>query len=140
MDNQTIEKICSILKSNKTFSIYTHINTDIDAIGSSLALKRALTKLGKTAHLFVDSIFPNNAYMFEDVDKINQEKLSEYDCCVVLDCGDEARLGRLKYKYRKNVKTAICIDHHLENSVPVKNKLVDTNVSSTCELIYLIIK
>lgn len=140
MDNQLIEKICGILKSNKTFSIYTHINTDIDAIGSSLALKRVLEKMGKKAHVFVDSIFPNNASMFEDVSKINNEKLDSYDCCVVLDCGDEPRLGRLRYKYRKNVKTVVCIDHHLENSVPTKNKLVETNVSSTCELIYFIIK
>ena len=140
MNNQSIEKVCSIIKSNKTFSIYIHINTDIDAIGSALALKRALNKLGKVGHVYVDSIFPNNAFMFEDINLINNEKLSEYDVCFVLDSADENRLGRLKYKYRKNIKTLVCVDHHLENSVPAKNKWVEDQVSSTCELIYLIIK
>ena len=136
---EDIERICSIIKSNKSFSIYTHINTDIDAIGSSLALKRLLNKMGKTAHIFIDSIFPNNAKMFEDIDKINNEKQAEYDVAVVLDAGDENRLGRLKYKYRKNIKTLICIDHHPENIIPTKNKFVDISASSTCQLIYLII-
>jgi len=137
--NQEIEKICNIIKSNKTFSIYIHINTDIDAIGSALALKRAITKLGKTAHVFVDSIFPNNAYNFKDISLINNEKLQEYDVCFVLDSPEEARLGRLRYKYRKNVKTVVCVDHHLENSIPTKNKFIIDNASSTCELIFLII-
>ena len=79
MVNTEIEKICSIIKSNKTFSIYTHINTDIDALGSSLALRRALMQLGKKAHVFVDSIFPNNVSMFEDISCVNSEKLLEYD-------------------------------------------------------------
>ena len=140
MDIQAIEKICSIIRSNKSFSIYTHINTDIDAIGSSLALKRALNSMGKTAHVFVDSVFPNNASMFEDVGKINNEKQNEYDVCFVLDSAEEGRLGRLKYKYRKNIKTLVCVDHHLDNQIPTKNKLVDDNVSSTCELIFLILK
>ena len=92
MDIQAIEKICSIIRSNKSFSIYTHINTDIDAIGSSLALKRALNSMGKTAHVFVDSVFPNNASMFEDVGKINNEKYSlysgiSYRHCLVINNG-----------------------------------------------------
>jgi len=140
LDFQAIDKICNIIKSNKTFSIYTHINTDIDALGSSLALKRAITSLGKQAHVFVDSIFPSNTIMFEDIDKVNNEKLDKYDVCFVLDAPEEARLGRLKYKYRKNVKTIVSVDHHLENTIPTNNKIVDINVSSTCELIYLIIK
>ncbi len=140
MDNQAIEKICSIIKSNRSFSVYTHINADIDALGSSLVLKRALSKMGKTVHIFVDSIFPSNTVMFEDIDKINNEKQDAYDVCFVLDAPTEARLGRLKYKYRKNIKTLVCVDHHEDNEIPTKNKLVDINVSSTCELIYLIIK
>lgn len=136
----TLDKICGIINSNKSFSIYSHINTDIDAIGSTLALKRALEKKGKTAHVFIDSTFPSNTCMFEDINKINNEKQKEYDICIVLDCADENRLGRLKYKYRKNVKNVVCVDHHLNNGFNLKNKYVDDNVSSTCEIVYSLIK
>jgi len=136
----TLDKICGIINSNKTFSIYAHINTDIDAVGSTLALKRALEKKGKIAHVFIDSTFPSNTNMFTDVAKINNEKQKEYDICFVLDCADENRLGRLKYKYRKNVKNVVCIDHHLNNGFNLKNKYVDNNVSSTCEIIFNLIK
>ena len=59
--NNSLEQLANVINGNKSFSIYTHVHTDIDAIGSSLALKRVLEKLGKVAHVFVDSTFPNNA-------------------------------------------------------------------------------
>ena len=77
--NNTLEQIVNVINGNKTFSIYIHVHTDIDAIGSSLALKRALEKMGKVAHVFVDSTFPNNAYIFEDTNLINNQKIKQYD-------------------------------------------------------------
>ena len=38
--------ICEIINKFKTFAIYSHMHTDIDAIGSSLAMKKLLEKLG----------------------------------------------------------------------------------------------
>lgn len=136
----TLEQIVNVINSNKTFSIYVHINVDFDAIGSSLALKRVLEKMGKTAHVFVDSVLPLNAKMFLDVEKINNEKLKEYDACIILDSSDENRLGRLKYKYRKNVKTSILIDHHIGSELFARNCYSNSEVSSTCEIIYNLIK
>jgi len=139
VEDITLRKICEIIKSNKSFSIYSHFNTDIDAIGSSLALKRVLTQIGKTAHVFIDPEFPNNSKMFEDINLINNEKQKDYDVCFVLDCAEESRLGRLRYKYRKNVKTVVCVDHHLTNTIPTKNKYWKADISSSCEMVYNII-
>ena len=136
----SLEKIAEIIKKYKTFAIYTHMHTDIDAIGSSLALKLGLESMGKVAHVFVDSELPTNAYFFKDALSINNQKLKEYDVAVVLDLSNESRLGRLKYKYKKNVKTTFCVDHHLEPDDFCKFTYVDDKVSSTCENIYHLLK
>ena len=78
--------------------------------------------------------------MFEDTVKINKENQKEYDVAIVLDSNDENRLGRLKYKYKKNAKTTILIDHHLDSPMFAKYNYVETQVSSTCELVYRLIK
>ena len=94
----SLEKIGEVIKSNKSFSIYSHMKADIDAIGSSLALKRILEKLGKKADVFIDSVMPDNAKMFEDTKTINTGNGKQYDVAVVLDANSDSRLGRLKYK------------------------------------------
>ena len=116
------------------------MNVDFDAIGSALALKRAIEQKDKVAHVFVDSVLPPNSVMFEDINKVNNEKQKEYDVCFVLDSGEESRLGRLKYKYRKNVKTVVKIDHHLDSVDFARHNYVDINVSSTSEIIYRLLK
>lgn len=133
-------EISKIIEKYKTFAIYSHIHTDIDAIGSSLGLKMALEKLGKTAHVFIDSVFPDNANTLKNVEKINNEKLDCYDVAVILDCADVARLGRLQYKFRKNTKTTFQIDHHLDNPLFAQTNYVKEGESSTCELVFNLIK
>lgn len=140
MENTSLEKISEIIKSNASFSIYSHIHTDIDAIGSCLALKLVLKKMGKVAHIFIDSEFPRNASTLKEYNLINNEKQKEYDVCFVLDCQNENRLGRNKYKYRKNSKTTIQIDHHIFNEGFCKYNFVKTDVSSTCEIIGMLVK
>lgn len=135
-----LNKIAEIIKSNKTFAIYSHVHTDIDAVGSSLALKLGLESMGKIAHVFIDSQLPENAYILKDAKLINNEKQKEYDVAVVLDLSDESRLGRLRYKYRKNVKTTICVDHHMDPQDFCKFAYINSNVSSTCENIYQLLK
>jgi len=136
INSKDFTEICDIIHKNKTFAIYSHVHTDIDAVGSSLALKLILEKLGKTAHVFIDSIMPDNAFNLKGVDLVNNEKLSKYDVACVLDCADESRLGRLQFKYKRNTKTTFEIDHHLGNPLFAKANYVREDASSTCELIY----
>lgn len=135
-----LNKIADIFKTYKTFAIYTHIHTDIDAIGSSLAMKLGLESMGKIAHVFVDSDLPENVFNLKDSMLINKQKLDKYDVAVVLDLSDESRLGKLRYKYKKNVKTTVCIDHHLDPQDFCRFSYVNDHVSSTCENIYELLK
>lgn len=132
----TFLEISDIIKKYNTFAIYSHIKTDMDAIGSSMGLKYALEKMGKTAHIFIDSVLPDNAGVLRGVEKINNEKLNSYDVAVILDCGNIDRIGRLQYKYRKNTKTTFQIDHHLDNPMFAIVNYVRSDASSTCELVF----
>ncbi len=134
MNKNELQKISNIISSYKSFAIYGHMKTDFDSIGSCLSLKRVLENMGKTAHVFMDSELLPNGKIFLDYGKINNEKAPAYDVAVVLDCNDESRLGRLRYKYRKNVKTTIEIDHHLGNEGFARANYIVEGESSTCEL------
>ena len=134
-------KIIELLKNSNSVSIYTHINTDCDAIGSSLALREALLKMGKQVDIFVNSEFPNNFKFYGDLGFINQKSCKNgYDVSIVLDCANESRLGKYKYTYRKNVRNSISIDHHIfANEMFCKINYVK-NSSSTCEIMYDILQ
>lgn len=130
------DKIVAALLEAKSVAIYTHINTDCDAVGSSLALREALMQLGKTADVFVHSNFPHNFGFYGDLSFYNKKTAPSYDICVCLDTATESRLGKFKFFYRRRVKTTIAIDHHvLSNEKFCKLNYV-MDASSTCEILY----
>ncbi len=136
-----IDRVISALSNSNYVAIYTHINTDCDAIGSSLALRDVLISLGKKADIFVNSAFPNNFKFYGDLSFVNTKTCDEkYDTAVCLDLPNELRLGKYRFKYKKNVKTTICIDHHvLSNEKFCKINFVK-EASSTAEILFGIFK
>ena len=135
-----INKIVSKLKEAKTIAIYTHINVDCDAIGSSLALAESLQILGKQVDIFVHSNFPASFEFYGDLSFINERTVEgKYDLAVCLDCANEARLGKYRYTYKKTANDSICIDHHLTNENYCRTNYV-TESSSTAEILYDFIK
>ena len=132
-----INKIINILNSAKNVSIYTHINTDCDAIGSALALREVLIEKGKNVDIFVHSEFPSNFDFYGDLSFINKKSCTEkYDVSICLDCATEGRLGKYKFTYRKGIKDSINIDHHtLSNEKYCRINYVK-EASSTCEVLF----
>ncbi|MBQ8424972.1 MAG: bifunctional oligoribonuclease/PAP phosphatase NrnA [Clostridia bacterium] len=134
-------KVVETLQNSNSIAIYTHINTDCDAIGSSLALREALLQLGKQVDVYVNSNFSNNFKIYGDLSFYNKKTSTEkYDLAVCLDSATEGRLGRYKFTFRKGVKTTLAIDHHtLSNGMYCKINYVRPS-SSTCEIMYDILK
>lgn len=135
------EKVIDLLLSSTKVSIYAHINTDSDAIGSSLALREALIQLGKQVDVFVHSDFPSNFEFYGDLSFYNKKQFGgKYDLAVCLDTATENRLGKYKYFYRKNIKNTLAIDHHhLSNENYCKYNYIQ-DASSTCEILFDILK
>lgn len=67
---------------------------------------------------------------------------SSYDLIITLDCGDKKNLGKVYEDNKKMFEetTVINIDHHASNDLFGDINLVDTNASSSAELVFYVIK
>lgn len=132
--NNSFEEIRKIIDESESIAVAGHVSPDGDAVGSSCALAMALTKKGKKVKLFLEEV-QNKLKNIPYTDKIiHDEPKDEFDLFISLDCGDEQRLGEVA----KLIKTtySINIDHHVSNTYFGKMNYVDSNSSSTSELIY----
>ena len=128
-------KVIELLLASRNVAIYTHINVDCDAVGSSLALRDVLMSLGKNVDVFVHSTFPSNFKVFGDLSFYNKKTVEDsYDLAVCLDCATESRLGKYQYTYKKGLKNSLQIDHHdMANEMYCRDNYV-IHASSTAEI------
>lgn len=130
-----------LIKESKTILIASHVNPDGDNIGSSLALTLALKKINKNVLILKSDSVPNSFSFLPGIDLIREydSKLKDIDLFIVLDCGDEDRLGENK-PLLETAKKIINIDHHISNTNFGDINIVDHEASATGELIYYFIK
>ena len=118
--------------------LLTHKKPDGDAAGAVFALAAALKKI---SYLCVKILFEdyNQKFNLISTSKIshNVDK-DKIDLVIILDCGNENRLG--KFEYIIDNKVTINIDHHIRNTNFANYNYVVSNASSTCEIIYEFIK
>ena len=131
-----IEKI----NTYNNIALLVHENPDGDAIGSMIALFRALKKLGKNVTAFIESVPSNCEFLLNSIGK--EIKLFsdidfnvKYDLCISLDCGDIDRMGDAKELF-KNAHDTACIDHHYTNNSFANANYIDSNAAATGELIF----
>lgn len=136
-----IKKAVEAINTSQNFLITTHRNPDGDAIGSELALARALLKLGKNVSIKNLHPVPENLMFLPNAEKIHQcTRVNEtYDVIVLLDCENLERCGNIFNG--ENYKTALInIDHHLSNQNGTDYDIVNHDSSSTAEMVYELIK
>lgn len=130
--------IDAIKKANDIL-IVCHIRPDGDCLGSGFALTRIAERMGKRVDFVCDSPFPPAYSFIKDRDKFNDIKCERYDLAIAVDCADSARMGAFGEFFRKCSET-INIDHHKTNDGFGKSNFVVPDLSSTCELLYSLIK
>lgn len=129
-------KIKKLIESNDEFIILPHKSPDGDAIGSSVALKRALENNGKKGYIVLNDDIPLNL-QFLDVDKYSLKAFSKINhqakVIITIDSSDVTRFDERSTLLEN--KTVLNIDHHVTNT-----KYGDINfvkeASSVGELIY----
>ena len=119
----------------------SHANPDGDAIGSLIAMGRALAALDKKTVLYNESPIPA-VYRFlpavnHVVSKIPAADI--FDTAVILDCGDLQRIGKASSAVDL-IPVTITIDHHITNTGFGNLQLVDTAACATAEIVYRVIK
>ncbi|KKP36544.1 MAG: phosphoesterase RecJ domain-containing protein, phosphoesterase RecJ domain-containing protein [Candidatus Peregrinibacteria bacterium GW2011_GWF2_33_10] len=127
-----------LLGANKIV-IVSHRSPDPDTVGASIALNRALTKLGKTVTACAVDKLADFLNFFEEAKNFEQELPSSgFDLLVILDCGSIEQTGLQKefsVLKAKQVRS-ISIDHHSTNSKFADLNIVQPDSAATCEILY----
>ena len=136
------------IKSANKIAIIIHKNSDMDAIGSAIALKRLLKLncnpenqdlqidiFSDTENIESDDYNLNKYAIFTKNEVFNKRKCKEYDLAICLDTANKKLLGKYE-RIMKYAKDTLNLDHHQTNTIYANNNIVVPKFSSTCELIY----
>ncbi|HZX20959.1 MAG TPA: bifunctional oligoribonuclease/PAP phosphatase NrnA [Clostridia bacterium] len=137
-----MNRLAKTVSDSNSIAIASHIDPDGDSIGSILALWLALKQKCENVEVFIDDTLPRKYSFLPQsgyIKKYGDVGEKEFDLFFALDCGNKARLGRGAKTMEKS-KTVVNIDHHISNTEFGDINIIDVNSSSTCEMIYSIIK
>ena len=135
--------ILQVFDQHQSFALSTHINPDGDALGSELALYSFLKDLGKQVKIFNTDAAPKNYRFLPFYDAIlpaNAFQDSFPEILVVLDAGVLKRIGEHLSHSLIPTKATVNIDHHTAAERFGDYNLVETDASSTSEIIYRLIR
>ena len=137
------QAILRVFAQHQSFALSTHVNPDGDALGSELALYSFLKDLGKQVKIFNTDIAPKSYRFLPFYDAILPAKVFEDDfpeVLVVLDAGVLKRIGEYLSRSLVPTKAMVNIDHHTSAESFGDYNLVETDASSTSEIIYRLIR
>lgn len=129
------------IKKFNRFLVSAHINPEGDSIGSQLAMASLLKRLGKEVVVLNESPVPHMLQFMKGTENILKEIPRHFDfqVAIILDCPDLTRIGNVA-KYMTKDKIVINIDHHISNENFGKYNWVDTEISSTGEMVFELFK
>jgi len=133
-----MDEVRNILQTNDNFVLVTHMGPDGDAIGSCFGLAHALNSLGKSVKVVL-GVFPEKYTIIPGAEFLHDGNDLKPDVAIALDCADQSRIASPRYLFQ-DAPTTICIDHHITNAGFAKINLIDPAASSTCEIVYNLIK
>lgn len=125
------------LKGVTSVGISGHVRPDGDCVGSVMAVYNYITAYHPEIEVmaYLEPI-SNVFYFLKNTDKICTEVPSKvHDLFIVLDCGDEMRLGE-RQKGFTLAKHTLCVDHHISNQAFADENVIVPDASSTCELVF----
>lgn len=134
--NNTFEQIKKGLQCCNKIAVGGHLNPDGDAVGACFAFAYALQKEGKKVSVVLEDFSKKYDIIAQKELLLSKEAYdSTFDAFVALDCGDKERLGEAKAIFDRT-KLKINIDHHVSNTYFGDYNYVDSDASSTSEIIY----
>ena len=139
-----LPRAAAVLRTAPEVAIACHVNPDPDAIGSMLGLAAFLRARGidvTTSYPNVPLGVPRWAALLPGADHLVEVKdfPKEPAVMVTCDCASEDRLGPLLPAARR-ARELIWIDHHRSNEGLGTIPLVDPDASSTCEMVWGLIR
>ena len=151
-----LRTIASKLISAKNVLLFPHVGIDGDAVGSSVAIAKALRAMGKKAYVLYADEVPHNLgfmitdeqgepYFTSDPDVIADDDL---DISMAVDCGGWDRFRPYENKFRA-AGTSLCLDHHGTSIMTGENgetcgiadfSVIDPSAAATGILVFDLLK
>jgi phosphoesterase RecJ-like protein len=115
-----IDSVVDILQSGQQHLLVTHESPDGDALGTTLALAKALKTLNKQVTLICVDEIPQPFKFLPGIEWFHRDCiLGNFDVITVIDCGDLKRTGipdRIR-AFAQGRHQIINIDHHQRNDL-----------------------
>jgi len=130
------DKILELLNNSASFDIFTHLEPDGDAIGSSLALYYFLKSIGKDVRFIKPYKTPSSVMSFPGME--NLYTLESFDfsrVAILLDASSLKRIGKPYENIFPKYKNSFIVDHH-HGPYFDTNIYVDTTASATAVLVF----
>lgn len=134
-----MKKVIELIKQAKTAMILPHENADGDAIGSCLAMRDALRSIGIAAEIYAEEPLEPSLRFLDDGIIVYSGQSIACDTAIVLDCGDEKRLGKRK-AIADSAERVINIDHHGTNTFFGDAAYVEPEASATGEILFRVFR
>jgi phosphoesterase RecJ-like protein len=144
---QAAPAIRACIQDKDHILIITHVSPDGDAVGSLLGMGLYLRQQGHTVTMVAPTALPVYALRLDNVERVqvyseNRFLPASADLVMLVDTGDVQRIGRIYAEQQMYLMTRplVIIDHHVTNSGEGIVNLVDPSLSSSCELIYHLLR
>jgi phosphoesterase RecJ-like protein len=142
-----MEQVRDVIRRNGRFVLTTHVNPDGDGLGSELALLAGLKRLGKTAWIVNHSPTPEH-YTWLDPEGLVEPYAAEcHDpiiasagAILVLDTNQPDRLRSMERPVMASPATRAVIDHHLDPHPFADAYFIDSDATSTGEMIFRLLE
>ncbi|HHY46681.1 MAG TPA: bifunctional oligoribonuclease/PAP phosphatase NrnA [Firmicutes bacterium] len=136
-----LAEVLDALNNHCSFLVACHICPDGDAIGSLVALKLALARLGKKVLAVCPDEIPGQYAFLPGADEIMKpdEVRSRPEVVVALDASDMERLGAVSDLVARWSCPVVNIDHHVTNNCYGHYNYVVPDAAATGELVYRVI-
>lgn len=133
VDMSEYTKALELIEKSRYILIITHVNPDPDSIGSALALSNLFHENKIKHKVFnISSDLPQNLDFIPRFDKISNQLPAFFDLAISVDCGTYKRLG---FELDSTIPL-INFDHHKSNNNFGTVNIVDSQKSSTAELVF----
>lgn len=138
MNNDVFQDAERLVADANRVLVATHVQPDGDAFGSLTAVGGWLSLLHKEFDLVVDGgMVPRFDYLpLADRVEGRPDHNDPYDLMIIVDCGDEGRIGKVGQRVSQPTPPILNFDHHVTNTMFGKVNVVSAETSSTCELLF----
>lgn len=145
-----IDEYRSLMSQPQKVVITTHQVPDADALGSSIALSRYLSKLGHQVKVITPTDYPiflewlaqkDEVIIFNEQNKTKcEENFEQADVIFCLDFSSYKRLQDIEQYVRNSAAKVVLIDHHLHPNVVADFEVWQPEAAATAELVYQFIE